>query len=180
MPTYICFLRGINVSGQKKIKMAELKTTLEKMGLQAVVTYIQSGNILFRSDEKDVQVLEEGIKKSIQKDFAFSVPTLVRTPEMVHKILQGDPFKVSAEPKNRYFTLLHSEPLKVQIEEFKGLSFPSEDFHYTKDCVYLNCKQGAGRAKLNNNLIEKKLEVLATTRNLNTMNKMLALSEAIN
>ncbi len=174
MKTFIAFLRGINVSGQKKIKMIELKTSLEKEGFKNVQTYIQSGNIILNSEE-DIFSIKEGIRKVILKDFGFEVPVLVTTKEVLGVILEKYPFE-DADDKNQYYTLLFDKPDANLIDGFHTLKFNTEDFLIAEDCVYLNCKVGAGKAKLNNNLIEKKLKVTATTRNLRTMQKMLLLA----
>lgn len=176
MIKYIAFLRGINVGGQKKIKMADLRLSLEKTGFKNVSTYIQSGNILLESPIKDVRTIETDIKKAIERDFGFEVPTLVKTTKELVDILKENPFSEVAERKSLYFTLLHQKPEKEWVDEFEQLEFETEDFHYTATCVYLHCKMGAGKAKLSNNLVEKKLKTSATTRNLNTMLKMVELA----
>jgi len=174
MKFYICFLRGINVSGQKKIKMTDLKETLVKRGFENVKTYIQSGNVVIQS-KKSSKELQPIIENSIKQDFGFDVPVLLTTKVTLVNILDNIPFK-NADEKNLYFTFLNNEPNKVLVNAFEELQFTNEEFFFTKNCVYLNCKKGAGRAKLNNNLIEKKLKVNATTRNLNTLKKMIEIT----
>ncbi|WP_394974756.1 DUF1697 domain-containing protein [uncultured Croceitalea sp.] len=174
MKTFVVFLRGINVGGQKKIKMADLKTSLQNSNFKNVSTYIQSGNLILNSDGETMTIIEKQIESLILKDFGFEVPVLLTTKEKLKLILEAYPFN-DAEDKNKYFTLLHTAANESLVTEFNKLKFSSEDFLVTKDCVYLNCKQGAGKAKLNNNLIERKLDVVATTRNLRTMQKMIEL-----
>ena len=174
MKTHIVFLRGINVSGQKKIKMVDLRASLEKASFKNVLTYIQSGNVLVDSEEA-IASISEIIKAIILKDFGFDVPVLVTKKENMERILKNNPFK-KAEEKNQYFVLLHDRPDISLVNDFNKLEFRNEDFLISENCVYLNCKQGAGKAKLSNNLVERKLKVLATTRNLRTMRKMLELS----
>ena len=103
MPRYIAYLRGINVSGQKKIKMVDLKTSLQNANFANVATYIQSGNIVFDSEGKDPKVLGEKIYGLILNDFGFEVPTLVLHPEQMTAILSSIPFH-GVEEKNLYFT----------------------------------------------------------------------------
>ena len=177
MNTYLVFLRGINVSGQKKIKMVDLKEGLEKLGFKKVRTYIQSGNIVLETSRTNHNGIQADIKNRIKTDFGFDVPVLLKTITSLQEILRDNPFKEVVAKKNLYFTLLHTSPTKELVEGFNKLHFKNEDFHIAGQCVYLNCKQGAGKAKLNNNLIENKLRLTATTRNLNTMLKMIALAE---
>lgn len=173
MKTYIALLRGINVSGQKKIKMADLKRTLENSGLQNVKTYIQSGNIVFDSEIAKTDMLQDKIHNAILNDFAFEVPVLVKTSSELEKILTANPFSNEVEENRLYFVLLKKSPEQSLVDEFNELNFASEDFNVTYTCVYLCCKKGYGNAKLNNNLVERKLKVQATTRNLKTMQKLL-------
>ncbi|MEM7483658.1 MAG: DUF1697 domain-containing protein [Bacteroidota bacterium] len=177
MKTYVALLRGINVSGQKKIRMADLKESLESYGLHKVTTYIQSGNVVFESEKANVAQLEKAIHEVILADFGFSVPTLVTTGEVLAQILDSNPFNDQSEANRIYFVLLKQPPEQVLKGKFETEQFVNEDFHITDICVYLCCKKGYGNAKLNNNLIERKLKVEATTRNLKTMQKLIAMAE---
>ncbi len=176
MITYIALLRGINVSGQKKIRMADLRATLEGIELQSVTTYIQSGNICFQSQNARRKELETTIQRAIYTDFGFNVPTLVLNGADIMGILESNPFKDETNEKGLYFVLLKETPSETLVSEFSTLKFENEDFHVTDNCVYLNCKTGYGKAKLSNNLIERKLGVEATARNLRTMKKLLEMS----
>lgn len=176
MKTYIAFLRGINISGQKKIKMADLRESLQKQGLKKVQTYIQSGNIILEASSAKPKELETTIQEAIETDFGFQVPVLIKTLQALQDILDNNPFSNEPNGKGLYFALIHKNPSDELVASFQKLRFDNEDFHYTKDCVYVNCRAGAGKAKLNNNVIENKLKVTATTRNLNTMKKMIALA----
>ncbi|NKI31636.1 DUF1697 domain-containing protein [Croceivirga thetidis] len=177
MAKRIAFLRGINVSGQKKLKMVELREQLKSSSFKNVETYIQSGNLIFDSDSNDSVSEEKEIHGIIKKEFGFDVPVLVIAPSSIETILKNNPFSRVKETKNLYFTLLHQKPLETNISRLNLSDYPNEEFHITDNCVYLNCKNGAGKAKLNNNIIERKLQVMATTRNLRTMLKMLELAQ---
>ncbi len=176
METYIAFLRGINVSGQKKIKMADLRLSLERSGLEKVQTYIQSGNLVFQSTMATITSLEKMITDQIAKDFEFDVPVLVTTPESIQQILERDPFPDQEDSGKHYYALLKTKPDPQRKAAFEKMKFENEQFLINDACVYLNCVKGYGKAKLNNNLIERKLGVVATTRNLNTLKKMITLS----
>lgn len=176
MEKYVAFLRGINVSGQKKIKMAALRESLTKKKVKEVQTYIQSGNLLFASESNDRGELEKKIHQVIEMDFGFDVPVLVLSTSEIDSILLNNPFSKVAEEKNQYFALLHEVPANEMMSNIDPSDYPNEDFELLKNCFYLNCKKGAGKAKLTNNVIERKLKVIATTRNLNTMRKMLELA----
>lgn len=178
MNTFIALLRGINVSGQKKIPMVELRNLLSDSGLKNVQTYIQSGNIIFHSSEESKIGLENTIQKAVLSHFGFEVPVLIRTELEIQNILDTCPF--SEEKKmSGYFTLLHSAPKKSLIEETQVINYPNEEFHITNYCVYFFSSAGYGNAKCNNNFFEHKLKVRATTRNYKTMVKLLSLCAEI-
>ncbi|MEC3964898.1 DUF1697 domain-containing protein [Flagellimonas halotolerans] len=174
--TFIGLLRGINVSGQKKIKMRELSSILEATGLKNLKTYIQSGNIVFESDEADREKLQEVVTHAIHQRFGFDVPTLVIKKEDVKAILEANPFAKESEENKLYYVLLKTPSKEELVNQFNQLHFEHEGYQITNQCVYLLCKNGYGRAKLNNNLIENKLKVEATTRNHKTMLKLLEMA----
>lgn len=173
METYIALIRGINVSGQKKIKMADLKLMLTKLGFKEVITYIQSGNVVFKADTFEKGVLEEKIKKQILKVFGFEVPILIKTRKEIAAIIVENPFKEVIETAQIYFVLLQGALDEVLVENLTQEIYKNETFIITDSCIYLNCEKGYGSAKCNNNFFERKLKVIATTRNYKTMNKLL-------
>ncbi|HPE84122.1 MAG TPA: DUF1697 domain-containing protein [Aequorivita sp.] len=173
MQTYIALLRGINVGGHKKLKMEDLKLLCEDLGFEDVVTYIQSGNVVFSAkEEKDIS---DKIAKEIEKRFGWEVPVLVKTADAIEKILKDCPFE-EAKKAEAYFMLLATPPKKELMEAVSEISYPNEEFMLTPDCVYIHFGNGYGNAKLNNNFFEKKLEVAATTRNYRTLAKLVEMA----
>jgi uncharacterized protein (DUF1697 family) len=175
MKTYIVLLRGINVSGQKKIPMAELRALLAKAGLKNIKTYIQSGNVIFQSSETDKEKLATKIHNSIKSHFGFEVSILVLLPNELQQIFDDCPFP-EKEKENSYFMMLYSAARKTLVNEISKLSYPNETFLITNNCVYFYCATGYGKAKFSNNFFERKLKVTATARNYKTMVKLLSLS----
>lgn len=175
METYISILRGINVSGQKKIKMADLKALYEELKFKDVITYIQSGNVIFKVDKKiSCTELSGKIEKKIYENYQFDVPVIIRTIAEMKKVLSGNPFQKQKgiDFERLYVTFLADEPKKVELEKVEKLDFTPEKFNIIGKEVYLYCPNGYGRTKLNNNFFENKLKVVATTRNWNTVNKL--------
>lgn len=156
--------------------MADLRQILEENGLKNVKTYIQSGNIVFDSNQTDKNKLQEKIVDGIQEHFGFDVPTLVIQKDDIEQIFKSNPFLKEEEENKLYYVLLKGHPKDALVKQFNQLQFEDEGFHITNSCVYLFCKNGYGKAKLNNNLIEKKLGVEATTRNHKTMQKLLEMT----
>ena len=175
MNTYIALLRGINVSGQKKVPMDTLREVLANMELKSIKTYIQSGNVVFQSLQTDKRILEQTISDALQRNFGFEVPVLVHNANSLKMILDQCPFQ-EEEMLSSYFTLLHDIPKKELIETISKERYPDETFVIKEQCVYFYSKNGYGRAKCNNNFFERKLKVVATTRNYKTMQKLIAMS----
>ncbi len=175
MKTFIALLRGINVSGQKKIPMVDLRNLLGDEGFVNVKTYIQSGNVVFRLDVKDEKSIAETISKAILKKFGFDVSVLVKTPENFQAIFEASPFSDEALKKS-YFMLLFDKPKPELAKQIKQLSTSEEQFTITENCIYFFSLNGYGKTKFNNNFFERKLNIIATARNYNTMLKLLSLS----
>ncbi|WP_378178984.1 DUF1697 domain-containing protein [Aquimarina sp. SS2-1] len=181
MNTYIALLRGINVGGHKKIKMADLKQSFEDLGFSDVLTYIQSGNVIFKDILDDPSVIQTKIKAGIKKQFGFDISVLVITRQILSEVLQNNPFadtlkKSEMDGKKMYFMLLFDQPDPAVVKEFTSISFDPEVFVITKNVIYLYAYNGYGKTKLNSNFFEKKLGCDATARNLSTMSKLLELS----
>ena len=179
MKKYIALLRGINVSGQKKIKMTELKSLLEKLDFQNVETYIQSGNIIFSSKENSVKTLKRKISAGIKNKFGFEVHTFVITSKEIKDVLINNPFvKKNRDIERLYATFLSEQPLKEKIQNLNSSDFSPEEYQIVGNIIYLHLPNGAGKAKLNNNFFENKLKVNATTRNWKTINTLSELTDS--
>lgn len=174
MITYIALLRGINVSGQKKIPMAALALAMEELGLKHIKTYIQSGNVVFQTIETNQNELGELIKNKVFSYFGLDVSVLVKTAKQLDEIIRKTPFS-DEKTEQSYFTLLNNKPDGNLIEALKTVKYHNEEFYITNECVYFYCVIGYGKAKCNNNFFERKLKVTATTRNYKTMVKLLSL-----
>ncbi len=168
MKTYIVLLRGINVSGKNKLPMAELRELLNGLGFQNVRTYIQSGNILLSSEESK-SVICKKIKDEILTKFGYDIPVLIRTPKEWRAVIDNYPFSVENE-KIVAFSFLSKTTNQSEIE-IKGIN--EDQYKIDNDVVYLYCPSTFAKTKLTNNTIEKKLNVIATTRNYKTTIKLL-------
>lgn len=174
MKTYISILRGINVSGQKKIKMADLKKLYEDLGFKNIQSYIQSGNVVFEFQETASKKLEEMIFNKIKEHYHFDVPNLVLTPLEIEEVLNKNPF---SQHEKMYFTFLSDLPSTERIEQLKHLDYSPEEYVIIDKTAYFYSPNGYGKAKMNNNFFESKLKVTATTRNFNTVKKLLEMAK---
>lgn len=178
MKTSIALLRGINVSGQKKMPMKTLTALMEDLGFTRVRTYIQSGNVVFDHKAAKASALAGMISRAILKEFGFEVPVLVLTAAELESALKESPYlKVkNATGEGVYFTFLATAPAADKLKAMKELSYPNEEFFISGLVVHLHVSKGYGNAKLNNNLFESKLKVQATTRNVATVKKLIEMA----
>jgi uncharacterized protein (DUF1697 family) len=178
MQTHIALLRGINVGGHKKIKMAALKLLFKELGFADVATYIQSGNVVFSplSPQRGKGDLAKIIFEGIKKQFGYEVSVLVKTTADLVQILKDCPFSEEKKAAS-YFTLLNEVPSKDLIENVSKLTYPNEEFVITESCVYFFSEKGYNDATCNNNFFEKNLKVAATTRNYRTLAKLVVLAD---
>ncbi|OUR94541.1 hypothetical protein A9Q87_02590 [Flavobacteriales bacterium 34_180_T64] len=175
MKTYIALLKGINVGGHKKVPMAELRELLSENGLENVQTYIQSGNVIFQSSEVNFQKLENSIQMSIIDQFGFEVAVVVKTRAQLKQIFDDCPFS-EEKKKTSYFTMLHDVPNIDLVKVASEKVYEGEYYEIIRDCIYFYCAKGYGQAKFNMSLFERKLKTFGTSRNYNTMIKLLAMS----
>ncbi len=173
MKTFIIFIRGVMPSGKNRVPMAALRTALQKSGLKNVRTYIQSGNVLAQSNLSAYRT-EKLVHDVILKRFGGDLVIAARTPDQVRKILAGNPFPSSVSART-FFTLLTGKPDKQKVMELSRRDFRPDKIVISDGVVYLHCPISYGKSKLNNNSIEKMLGISATTRNFNTMTKLLEL-----
>lgn len=181
MNTYISILRGINVSGQKLIKMDALKKMYQILGLENIQTYIQSGNVIFQHASSETKDLETMISKQIEVEFGFDVPVMVLSIEHLSKIVSDNPYTSdhTKDISHLHVTFLSSPVQSVDLKSIKEKQAEGEDFTITEHAIYLYCPHGYGKTKLTNNFFENKLKVSTTTRNWKTTKELLSIAQKV-
>lgn len=181
MVTYISFFRGINVGGHNKVKMDELRKMFNALGMKNAATYIQSGNVIFKSDEADAEKLSKLIEDEFEKIFKFHSTVILRTLDELKNIAVKNPVKDLENKEMRLLLVmfLKNAPLpekkKMLLENYKG----PEEIHFKGREIYIYYAEGSGRSKLSNNFIESKLKAAASSRNWNTLLKLIDLGEKL-
>ncbi len=173
MPFYISLLRGINVTGYNMIKMTELKNLYESLGFTDVVTYIQSGNVVFKSGSKSPAAVAGNIVGGIKKKFGLDIAVMVRRPEDLHAILRKNPFvkRKGIDSSKLYVTFLGSEPEPIHLKAMAAIAAKSKDeFKVIGREIHLCFPIRYSKSVVNNSFLEKYLRIAATTRNWNTVN----------
>jgi uncharacterized protein (DUF1697 family) len=177
---YIALLRGINVGGKNKIKMADLKSMFEGTGMCRVKTYIQSGNVLFQSDEEE-ETLRQKLEQEIEATFGFAIKVILRSSEALKKVTENCPFskdeiaaaEATAEGESLYVSFLLQEPSEEGIKRLEAYKSETEEYKIVDRDIYLLFPQSILKSKLANNL--HKLDVPVTVRNWKTVTKLVAL-----
>lgn len=180
MAIYIALLRGINVSGQKSIKMEDLKKVFVALHCKRITTYIQSGNVVFGSAAANVTLLRAQIENKLLKAFGFEVPVIVKTLKEIEETIKQNPFKkVKAEKGERlHVTFLSRKPEKDAGDNLAAVKNDVDEIRLLGSEVYILCRNGYGKTLFANTFIEKKLAVSATTRNWATVEKLYSLGKA--
>lgn len=181
MKTYVSILRGINVSGHNMIKMDGLKKLYTGSGFADVQTYIQSGNVIFRSKALECSRLENKIAEKIHEEFGYKVPVMVLELEEMKKIANDNPYArdKSKDPSFFHISFLSTVPGKEVVGKIDRTLYLPDEFCWKGRAIYLYIPGGYGRTKLNNGLFEGKLKLTATTRNWKTVNELIRMAEEI-
>lgn len=178
MKTHIALLRGINVSGHKKIKMAELRDALSVLDIQHVRTYIQSGNILFESNRDENWALK--IKEIIAEKFGFDVPVILLEESDLTNAIANSPFQKPAEtvPNRVFCSFMYDLPNQEDINAIEDMNFSPEEFLIKGKVLHFYSPEGMGKSKLSNNFFERKLKVNITARNWKTVHKLIEMCQS--
>jgi len=180
MDTFISMLRGVNVGGRKKISMEALRRMVEDLGFDRVETYVQSGNVIFDSPERDASALAVRIEDRIERSLGYRVPVFIRRGDEFNRILELNPFleKGKADPSSLHVTFLHDIPPKSELKNLGPAADDGDAFCVQGGEIYLHCPRGYARTRLTNSFFEKRLGMPATTRNWNTVNALYRIATA--
>ncbi|MFD5156961.1 DUF1697 domain-containing protein [Streptomyces hawaiiensis] len=179
--TYAALLRGINVGGSRKVPMADLRTLLTDLGLSDVRTYLQSGQAVFSSGHGGEESLTGEIGRAIEKRFGFGVDVIVRDHAYLRAIADACPFPAAdLEPKQLHVTYFSAPVTPDRFAEIHQDACLPEEFRLGDRALYLYAPNGLGRSKLAEHLSKPRITkgVIATTRNWNTVVKLVEMTDA--
>jgi uncharacterized protein (DUF1697 family) len=177
MNTYVALFRGINVGGKNSLPMKELVALIEGIGARNVRTYIQSGNAVFQSTEKDPAQLSRQIAAAVKKLHGFEPCVLVLEPAAIKRAMVQNPFpEAETDPASLHLGFLAAAPRDPDRQKLDSLRRESERFCLIDDVFYLHAPEGVGRSKLAAN-VERVLGVPLTDRNWRTVCKVGELAE---
>lgn len=175
MTKYIVLLRGVTPSGKNRVPMAQLRQLLAENGFENVQTWMQSGNVILDS-ELSVKEVATKVNKVIKENIGADLKIIVKTPAEIKKVLDENPFGEGYDISRVFFTLFNDIPDENLVKNLQEQDFGNDKFVFTSHAIYLFIPGSAAETKLNNNFLERKLKIDATTRNFNTLSKLVALS----
>ena len=175
MTTHLALLRGINVSGHNMMKMETLKTMLENIGFTNVRTYLQSGNVFVDTEEESTSKVGFMIKQEIFKVFGHEVPTIVITKEDLELCFKNSPYlkEKDIDTKKLYVAFVSTALKSENINDLKISQFKPDEASIDGNRIFIKYAVGAGKTRLEGKYIEKKLNVVVTLRNWNTVTNLL-------
>ena len=177
----VAMLRSVNLPNHQKVNMQALKTLCTSLGLRDVQTYIQSGNLVFRDAEEDPDALAQRIEQAMEASFGFRPVVIVRTASELRKVIANNPFRgrKEVEPSKLLVVFIKSAPTKQARDKLLAIPCEPEELRIHGCEVYIYYPDGMARPKIPLIRMEKALQSSSTGRNWNTVNKLLAMAEAL-
>ncbi len=181
MAVVIAMLRGVNVGGHNRIKMDGLRTLCTRLKLRDACTYVQSGNVIFRTEERDLALLAKRLQNAIERDFAFRPDVVLRTAAELRGVIARNPFakRSDIEPNKLLVTFLASDPGPEARQKAAKMKTEPEELRMDRREVYIYFPNGMARPKMSWPAIERTLQTSGTGRNWNSVTKMLEIAEKL-
>jgi uncharacterized protein (DUF1697 family) len=179
MAAIISLLRAVNVTGYNKVKMDALRELYESLGLRGAQTYIQSGNVVFRTEAKDLARLQKRIEDAIEKSCGFRTGVVLRSSAELKDISRRNPFakRSGIEPNRLVVSFLTGAPAPESKQRIAQIKVGPEELVLDGRELYIYYGGGIGSSKLTPAVIERALKVSGTARNWNTITKLLEMAE---
>jgi uncharacterized protein (DUF1697 family) len=168
---YVILLRGVMPTGRNRVPMAQLRTALTEAGLESVRTYIQSGNVIAASP-LDAAAVEQLVHDTIRETIGADIAVIVRTPEQLRQVLAQNPFP-GADTARLYYTLFQTPPDPKRLSDLLAMECAPDLIRVTDAALYTLYATKHSDSRFTNNFFESRLKVKATTRNFNTMTRLM-------
>jgi uncharacterized protein (DUF1697 family) len=176
--TFVALFSGINVGGNRIVKMEELRAFFEELGFAGVQSYVQSGNVVFRAAKGDAATLATAIEDAFEKRWGFRSRIMVRDAAWLEKLVDANPWpELAGEPKKLHLYVLERQPTAEEEKRLADKCTGPEAFVVRGDAFYLKAPDGLGKSEFAN-LIPRTLKVPCTARNWRTVLALLAMAKA--
>jgi uncharacterized protein (DUF1697 family) len=174
MPVYVAMLRGINVGGNRLIKMDALRRSFETLGFMEVKTYIQSGNVVFKAAKSLPDKLSKRIENKLESDFGFAVPVVTRAAEEIGRAIEGNPFfgKHGIDETKLHVMFLSATPAADALKKLTEFAIAPERAQRLEKEIHLYLPNGVAESKLMKAPLDRILSVRTTTRNWKTVHAL--------
>ena len=181
MPIYIALLRGINIGPHKRMKMEKLRASCEGLGFDAVKTYIQSGNLVFRGAKLSSAALSKKLEQCIQNDFGFSADVITRSRDEMKQIIEKNPLlgEKDVDASKLHVVFLSEKPSPAALKKLQELTLPPDRTRSLDREIYFYFPNGVSGSSLWKHSLDKVLSVTATMRNWNTVNKLYEMAQEL-
>jgi uncharacterized protein (DUF1697 family) len=181
MAVIIAMLRGVNLGLHRRLKMDELCAVCVSLKLRDVQTYVQSGNIIFRTDDRDLATLTKRLERAIERRFGFQSDVILRTASELRAVIAKNPFakRRGIEPKKLLVTFLAADPGEDARILLRKIKTEPEELWIDGREMYVYYPNGMARPKLAWPAIERVLKTSGTGRNWNSVINMLQIAEKL-
>jgi uncharacterized protein (DUF1697 family) len=179
MAVIVALLRGVNIGGHHKVRMTELRALCESLGLRGTRTHLQSGNVVFRTRERDLARLSRRIEDAIEREAGFRPAVILRTCDELREAVAKSPFaaRCGLDPSKLAVVFLASDPGQEIRDAVLKIPAEPEEVRIGEREIYIYFPNGMGRPKLKIPLIERTLKTRMTGRNWNTARRLLEIAE---
>ena len=176
---YLALLRGVNVGGNRKVPMKVLSQIFLDCGCSDVQTYIQSGNVVFKSIVVDQTELNKKLSGQIETMFGFAVPLVLRTASQLAQVLNDNPFANETIPDDRLHVMFLADlPDPARVDLLDPQRRPPDQIVCRGQEIYLWTPNGLADTKYTNAYFDSTLRTTSTARNWRTVSKLYSMMGA--
>ncbi len=181
MPVFISMLRAVNVGGHGKIKMDALRALYASLKFENPQSYLQSGNVIFKTSERDLDAIAKRLQSAVEKKFSCNTDVILRTTEDLRAVVKKNPFakRPDVEPGKLLIFFLAADPGNEARKAVLEQKFRPEELHAIGRELYIYFPNGQGNSKLPFPRINKLLQTPGTGRNWNSVTNMLEIAETL-
>lgn len=176
---HVALLRGINLGGNNRLAMRDLVALFSTAGCTDVMTYIQSGNVVFRAPAAVTAALAGAIQTGIEREFGLRVPVVLRSADELERVVRDNPFLGrDADTDALHVMFLAAAPAPAAVASLDPQRSPGDEFAVVGREVYLRCPRGLAGTKLGNDYFDRRLATISTGRNWRTVLKLVEMAGA--
>ena len=179
MPVVACLLRAVNVGGNSRMKMDLLRDLCTRLGFESPRTYVQSGNVVFGTKERNLARIASVLEDAIENECGFRPDVMVRTAADLRRVIATNPFAGrNLEPSRLLVTFLATPPGAAAAAALRALETQPDEVVLSGSELYAYYPNGVGRSKTPV-VLDKAIKIRGTARNWNSVTKLLEIAEAI-